>query len=168
MGELVGGLRLAGETDVLGNGFGGLLAVALAARHGERFARLVAAHALAAFPEPGKQPLRALAERVAKEGMAGALDIAIRRMFPESFIAAHPDIVQERKRALEKADPACFRSACLALARLDLSALLAAIGSRTLVMAGSEDAPTPPPLGHEPGAGGPGARVRESARGARC
>ena len=75
-------------SDVLGSGFGGFIAVALAAR-------------------------------VEKEGMAGALDIAIRRMFPESFIAAHPDIVQERKRALEKADPACFRSACLALARVD-------------------------------------------------
>ncbi len=159
--ELLEALRLPRETDVLGNGFGGFIAVALAARHGERFARLVAAPALAAFPEPARQPLRALAERVAKEGMAGALDIAIRRMFPESFIAAHPDIVGERKRALEKADPACFRSACLALARLDLSALLVGIGNRTLVMAGSEDATTPPALARELAAGIPGARFME-------
>lgn len=32
------------------------------------------ADALAAFPEPAKEPLRALADRVAQEGMAGALD----------------------------------------------------------------------------------------------
>src|SRR5258708_14823140 len=164
MGELVGGLRLAGETDVLGNGFGGFIAVALAARPGERFARLVAAAALAAVPEPAKQPLRALAERVAKEGMAGALDIAIRRMFPESFIAAHPDIVQERKRALEKADAACFRSACLALARLDLSAVLGGIGKRTLVISGSEDDTQPPAPARRLAVGIPRARVREKAR----
>ena len=50
-----------GEPDVLGNGFGGFIAVALAARHGARVRRLIAAPALAAFPEPAKQPLRGLA-----------------------------------------------------------------------------------------------------------
>jgi 3-oxoadipate enol-lactonase len=161
-------LQLPAETDVLGNGFGGFIAVALAARHGERFDRLIAAPALAAFPEPGKQPLRALAGRVEKEGMAGALDIAIRRMFPEAFIAAHPDIVQERKRALEKADPACFRGACLALAKVDLSGVLVGIGNRTLVMAGSEDATTPPALARELAAGIPGARFQEIRGSGHC
>src|SRR5687767_6366926 len=115
---LLGALRLPQQTDVLGNGFGGFIAVALAARHGAKFDRLIVADALACFPEPAKMPLRNLAARVAQEGMAGALDIAIQRMFPEAFVAAHPGIVDERKRALEHADPACFRTACLALARL--------------------------------------------------
>jgi 3-oxoadipate enol-lactonase len=158
---LLDALALPRETDVLGNGFGGFIAVALAARHGERFGRLNAAPALAAFPEPAKVPLRGLAARVEKEGMAGALDIAIRRMFPEPFIAAHPDIVQERQRALEKADPVCFRNACLALAKVDLSGVLVGIGNRTLVMAGSEDATTPPALARELAAGIPGARFQE-------
>ena len=114
-------LSLPRQTDVLGNGFGGFIAVALAARHGTKFDRLIVADALASFPEPAKVPLRNLAARVAREGMAGALDVAIQRMFPETFVAAHPGIVAERKRALERADPACFRSACLALARLDLA-----------------------------------------------
>ena len=71
------------------------------------------------------------------------------------------DLVQERKRALEKADPARFRSACLALARVDLSGVLVGIGNRTLVMAGSEDATTPPALARELAAGIPGARFQE-------
>src|SRR5258706_5327935 len=165
---LLEALALPRETDVLGNGLGGFIAVALAARHGERIGRLVAAPALAAFPEPAKLPLRALAARVEKEGMAGALDIAIRRMFPEAFIAAHPDIVEERRRALEKADPACFRSACLALAKVDLSGVLVGIGNRTLVMAGSEDATTPPALARELAAGIPGARFQEIAGCGHC
>jgi 3-oxoadipate enol-lactonase len=149
------------EADVLGNGFGGFIAVALAALHGAVVGRLIAAPALAAFPEPAKQPLRALAERVAKEGMAGALDVAIRRMFPAPFIAANPGVVEERKQALAKADPACFRTACLALANLDLSPVLKNIESETLVMAGSEDATTPPALARELAAKIPRARFRQ-------
>jgi 3-oxoadipate enol-lactonase len=154
-------LKLSGQTDVLGNGFGGFIAVALAARHGARVGKLIAAPALAAFPEPAKQPLRGLAERVAKEGMSGALDVAIRRMFPEPFIAQHPDIVEERKRSLAKADPACFRTACLALAQLDLSPVLHRIKSETLVLAGTEDATTPPALARELAAKIPNAKFQE-------
>jgi 3-oxoadipate enol-lactonase len=148
IGALLRSLKLE-NPDILGNGFGGFIAVALAARHGALVRRLIAAPALAAFPEPAKQPLRGLAERVAKEGMTGALEVAIRRMFPERFIAAHPEIVEERKQALTKADPACFRTACLALAALDLSPVLNNIKNQTLVMAGSEDATTPPSLARE-------------------
>jgi hypothetical protein len=56
----------------------------------EKFGRLVVADSLVAFPAPAKEPLRILAERVRKEGMSGALDIAIRRMFPEPFAASEP------------------------------------------------------------------------------
>jgi 3-oxoadipate enol-lactonase len=158
---LLKALPLEGEADVLGNGFGGFIAVALAARHGALVRRLIAAPALAAFPEPAKQPLRGLAERVAKEGMSGALEVAIRRMFPERFIAANPSVVEERRQALMKADPACFRTACLALASLDLSPILKNITSETLVMAGSEDATTPPALARDLAARIQGAKFRE-------
>jgi len=149
------------DTDIVGNGFGGFIAVALAARHGAKFGRLVAAPALARFPDAAKPPLLGLAERVAKEGMAGALDIAIRRMFPETYIAAHPEVVEERKRALAKADPGSFQTACRALAALDFSPILPSIRNPTLVMAGSEDATTPPGLARELAAGIPDARFEE-------
>ena len=128
---------------------GGFISIALAARYGGRFDRLIVADALAAFPEPAKAPLRALADRVAREGMAGALDIAIRRMFPEAFIAANPDIVAQRKRALVSADPMCFRGACLALAKLDFAPVLGEIRNPVLVMAGAHDQTTPPALARE-------------------
>ena len=146
--------------DVLGNGFGGFIAVALAARHGALIRRLMPAPALVAFPEPAKQPLRGLADRVAKEGMSGALEVAIRRMFPPAYIAANPGVVEERKQALLKADPACFRTACLALARLDFAPVLGAIRNPTMVMAGSEDATTPPALASELAARIQGAQFR--------
>src|SRR5262245_25866645 len=109
---LFAALKLPRQTDVLGNGFGGFISVALAARHAVKCERLRVGESLAAFPAPAKEPLRVLAGNVARQGMSGALDIAIRRMFPEAFIRAHPEIVEERKRALEKADPASFQVAC--------------------------------------------------------
>jgi 3-oxoadipate enol-lactonase len=147
--ELFPALELTPQTDVLGNGFGGFIALSLATRHGTLFDRLIVADALAAFPDPAKLPLRNLAARVAQEGMAGALDAAIQRMFPPAFISANPQIVEERKQALAKADPACFRAACLALARLDFTPVLGTIRNPTLVMVGALDQTTPPLLARE-------------------
>ena len=165
---LFAALALPRATDVLGNGFGGFISVALAARHGAKFDRLVVVDSLAAFPAPAKQPLRALADNVARQGMSGALEIAIRRMFPEPFIAAHPEIVAERKRALERADAACFRAACEALVEVDLAPVLGTIRNPTLVMAGSEDATTPPALARALAAGIPGTRFLEIAGCGHC
>ena len=154
-------LGLAPDAAVLGNGLGGFTAVALAARHGTSFGRLIVADALAGFPAAGKEPLRALAGRVNAEGMAGALDVAIRRMFPEPFIAAHPDVVEARKRALAGADAGAFARACLALADLDLAPQLAAIANPTLVIVGAEDRTTPPAIARALAEGIPGARYAE-------
>src|SRR6266851_2552430 len=52
---------LGGKPDVLGNGYGGFIAVALAARHGAKLGKLVLADTGAAFPEAGRAPFRAIA-----------------------------------------------------------------------------------------------------------
>jgi len=149
------------QTDVLGNGLGGFISVALAIRHGKRFDHLIVADALAGFPEAGKLPLRGLAARVRAEGMSAALDIAIRRMFPETFIATHPEVIAERKRILETADAACFANACLALADVDFTSRLDSIRNRTLVMVGALDATTAPALARQLADGIAGAQFTE-------
>ena len=155
-------LHLPYGTDILGNGFGGFISIALAARHGASFDRLIITDALAAFPEPAKLPLRNLAAKVEREGMSGALDVAISRMFPPDFIAANPGVVAERRQALEReADPACFQAACLALARLNFTPVLGQIRNPTLVMVGALDQTTPPTLARELANGIPGAKFLE-------
>lgn len=146
---------------VLGNGFGGFVSVALAIRHGARVDALIAAPALAAFPPPAREPFRVMATKVREGGMAAVLDAAIQRMFPPAFIAAHPDIVVERRRALAKADPQAFARACLALASLDLKSDLGKIRCKTLVMAGELDQTTPAALARELASGISGARFEE-------
>ncbi len=160
--ELIRTLRLPPSTTVLGNGFGGFIATALAVRHGALFGKLIVADALPGFPAPAKEPLRGLAARVAAEGMQGALDIAIRRMFPEDYIVANPGIVAERKEALLRtAEPGAFGRAALALTELDLAPALGKIRNPTLVLCGALDQTTPPQIARELAAGIAGARYEE-------
>jgi 3-oxoadipate enol-lactonase len=70
----------------------------------------------------------------------------MRRMFPEGFIAAHPEVIAGREAVFEQIDPAVFASACRALATMDLDADLARVRTRTLIVVGEQDEATPPAL----------------------
>ncbi len=156
--DMMAVLGLPRQTDVLGNGLGGFIAVALAIRHGGKFDGLIVADSVAAFPEPGKEALRTLAREVREKGMAAGLDIAILRMFPPAFIEAFPEIVAERKKALLQMDPAVFSRLCIALTQVDYVPLLARIRNRALVMGGAQDGTTIPELVSKLAAGIAGAR----------
>jgi 3-oxoadipate enol-lactonase len=145
--DLFDDLALPRETDVLGNGLGGFVGLQLAIRHGERFDRLVLVGSAIAFPGAGRATFRALADKVEREGMAAVTDAAMRRMFPERFIAVHPELIDGRKAVFERIDPAVFAAACRALATLDLETDLAQVQNRTLVVVGEQDEATPPALG---------------------
>ena len=159
--DMMSALGLPQQTDVLGNGLGGFISVALAIRHGGKFDRLIVADALAGFPEPGKEALRVLARTVREKGMAAGLDAAIQRMFPPSFIQAFPEIVLERKKGLLQMDPAVFSRFCIALTQVNFAPSLARIRNRTLVMAGAMDGTTIPELVNKLADGIPGARYTE-------
>ncbi|MBI4241467.1 MAG: alpha/beta fold hydrolase, partial [Candidatus Rokubacteria bacterium] len=161
-------LGLGPGTDVVSNGFGGHVAIALAIRHGARFRRLVIADAVAKFSEPGREALRLLAERVREGGIAAGIETSIRRTFTDAFVAAHPEIVEDRRRRLEKFDPVAFRNACLALAAMDFRSALGGITNPTLVMTGALDPTTPPALGRELATGIPGTRFIEIQDCAHC
>jgi 3-oxoadipate enol-lactonase len=140
-------LALPPETDVLGNGLGGFVALMLASRHGTRFGRMALVGSAIAFPEAGRATFRALADKVEREDMAAVAGAAMRRMFPEPFIAANPEVIAGREAAFRQIDPSVFATACRALAALDLSDELARIRNPTLIVVGAEDQATPPALG---------------------
>jgi len=161
-------LELPRDTTVFGNGFGAFVVLELGIRHGARFGRLIAADALAAFPEAARVPFRGMAERVSQGGMAAVLDTAIGRMFPPDFSEKNPDVVKERKEALGKVDPQCFARACLALASLDLSEKAKGIKNPALVLCGSLDQTTPPALARALAEKIPGARYEEIPGSGHC
>jgi 3-oxoadipate enol-lactonase len=101
-----------------------------------------------------------MSELVTEGGMGAVVDVAVRRIFPQPYLEAHPEVVDERRAVLEAVDPVAFAAACRALAVLDLRPSLGRIENRTLVVAGADDATTPPGMGEELAAGIPGAQLR--------
>ena len=154
-------LELGTTADVLGNGFGGFVASALAIRHGATFDRLILADTGVGFTPEGKQSFFAMAERVRQSGMEAIVDVALKRLFPEDFIAANPTIMAERRAALVKTNPEFFAEACHALAALDLTAHIGTIRNPTLVVVGELDAATPPEMAHALAKALPGAALIE-------
>jgi 3-oxoadipate enol-lactonase len=154
-------LGLSGPTDLLGNGFGGFVSVALALRHGRLFDRLVLVDTGAAIRPEGKPAFHGMAQRVETGGMEAVLPTALQRMFPDDFLADHPAVAEERKASLRAVQPDYFAAACRALAQFDGRAELATIRNPTLVVVGLRDTATPPALSRELAAGIAGARLVE-------
>jgi 3-oxoadipate enol-lactonase len=142
-------LALPPSTDILANGLGSFVASKMAIRHGQRFRKLVLVGSGAAFPDAGRATFRALADKVEAEGMAAVAGAAIKRMFPDDYIAANPAVVAERERVFKSIDAEIFAMSCRLLAALDLGPDLDRIRNPVLVVIGSADGATPPAIGHD-------------------
>ena len=145
------------EVAVLGNGFGSFVCVALAAAHGDLFGPLIVANGGAAFSNERRAAFTTMSDLVSGSGMRAVVETAVRRIFTEEYLAAHPEAVEERRAVLLGIDPGSFAASCRALRDMDLLPHLGAIGNPTLVIAGSADTTTPPEMGTELAAGVRGA-----------
>ncbi|HEY2249179.1 MAG TPA: alpha/beta fold hydrolase [Bradyrhizobium sp.] len=158
MAEVV---REAGDgAIVLGNGYGGFVALQIAIRHPGIASRLIFADCGAAFSEPGREAFRNMAAASRAKGLAAITDVAMRRLFAPEFQAANPDLMADRRAAFLKTDQEVFREACAQLAELDLLGELHRVKVPTLVLVGEQDEATPPPMSHELAAGLPDARLK--------
>ena len=160
-GTVAGALGAGGitgpETVVLGNGFGSFVCVALAIGHSDLFGPLVVANGGAAFSTERRAAFTTMSDLVDVSGMEAVVEVAVRRIFTEQYLAAHPSAVEERRAVLLGIDPGSFAASCRALRDMDLRPHLAAIAKRTLIIAGGADATTPPEMGAELAAGVAGA-----------
>ena len=149
-----------GEAIVLGNGYGGFVALQMAIRHPGIAGRLILADCGAAFPEQGRQAFRNMAAASKAKGLSAITDVAMRRLFAPEFQAQHPDLMRDRREAFLRSDPAVIEAACAALAELDLRPELRKVKIPVLVLVGEHDEATPPPMSRELAAGLPDARLR--------
>lgn len=148
------------ETIVLGNGYGGFVALQMAIRHPGIASQLILADCGAAFSEPGREAFRNMAAVSRAKGLAAITDVAMRRLFAPEFQQQHPDLMRDRREAFLRTDPEVFCAACAALAELDLRPELARVKVPVLVLVGEHDEATPPPMSHELAAGLPQARLK--------
>jgi 3-oxoadipate enol-lactonase len=148
------------NTIVLGNGYGGFVALQMAIRHPAIATKLVLADCGAAFSEEGRQAFRNMAAASKAKGLSAITDVAMRRLFAPEFQASHPDLMRDRREAFLKTDPEVFQAACTALAELDLRPELAKVKLPVLVLVGEKDEATPPPMSRELAALLPDARLK--------
>lgn len=138
--------KIANDAILIGNGFGGTVALAFALAHPERISKLVVSDAAAAFPDEGKKQFAVMAQKVAEGGLGAIAEIAAKRVFSPAYLAAHPELIDERKRVLMGIDPKAFQAACKILQEADLEPMLHRLKTPTLVVCGEFDQATPPPL----------------------
>ena len=160
MAEAVQEAAAGEQTIVLGNGYGGFVALQMAIRHPAIASRLILADCGAAFSEPGRDAFRNMAAATKARGLAAITDVAMRRLFAPEFQARHPDLMQDRRAAFLKTDPQVLQAACAQLAELDLRSELARVEVPVLVLVGEHDEATPPPMSRELAAGLPNARLK--------
>jgi len=152
---------IARDAVLIGNGFGGTVALAFAMAHPERIAKLVVSDAAACFPPEGRQQFAVMAAKVAEGGLGSIAEIAARRVFSPAYLAAHPEAIEVRKAVLLAIDPNAFQAACKILQDTDLEPLLHRMNVPTLVVCGEFDQATPPPLNKSVAAKVAGARYIE-------
>src|SRR5260370_20054040 len=104
---------------VLGNGYGGFVALQMAIRHPGVASRLILADCGAAFSEPGREAFRNMAAASKAKGLAAITDVAMRRLFAPEFQAAHPDLMRDRREAFLKTDQKSFLPDFVSLAGPD-------------------------------------------------
>lgn len=148
------------ETIVLGNGYGGFVALQMAIRHPAIATRLILADCGAAFSQAGREAFRNMAAASKAKGLAAITDVAMRRLFAPEFQAQHPDLMQGRREAFLKTDPEVLQAACAQLAELDLRGELARVKVPVLVLVGEHDEATPPPMSRELATSLPNARLK--------
>ena len=132
-----------------GLSMGGLIGQWLGIYAGERLNKLVVCNTAAKIGEPSVWNPRI--EMVLRDGpaaMAGLRDASIARWFTADYAQAHPEQVKRITDMLAATSPQGYAANCAAVRDADFRDQLAAIKVPTLVIAGTEDAVTPPSGSH--------------------
>src|SRR3978361_1106098 len=112
MAEAGEGAAGGGEAIVLGNAYGGFVALQMAIRHPGIAGKFILADCGAAFSEAGREAFRNMAAASRAKGLAAITDVAMRRLFAPDFQGKHPDLMRDRREAFLNTDADVFRAAC--------------------------------------------------------
>jgi 3-oxoadipate enol-lactonase len=134
---------------LIGNGLGAFVALGTAIHHGETFDRLILVGCGARFPEHAKTAFTTMIAAVEAGGLGSVVPIALRRIFTDDYLAANPEIAEERASVLRGIDPTAFVNACHALRSVDYTGLATIVKNPTLLVVGEDDQATPPELAEE-------------------
>ncbi len=139
-------LKIGSDAILIGNGFGGTVALAFAFAHPERIEKLVVSDAAAGFPPEGRQAFAADGgESCRRRARRRRRDRRQAGVFAGLSCRA-PEAIEERKAVLMGIEPKAFQAACKILQETDLTPELHKVQVPTLVICGEFDQATPPAL----------------------
>jgi 3-oxoadipate enol-lactonase len=127
------------RVHVIGHSLGGMVAPAYARRYPDRVISIGLLSTVAGRSEEERTRTRAVMDAMAQEGVDPALDILVRRWFTEGFIAAHPEIVEGRKRQVREIDPKIYLNVFGIYADTEMLPWLNEIAAPALVLTGDQD-----------------------------
>ena len=96
---------IGNDSVLIGNGFGGTVALAFALAHPERISKLVLSDAAACFPPQGREAFAVMAQKVAEAGLGAVAEIAAKRVHSPAYLQAHPEAIEQRKQVLLGINP---------------------------------------------------------------
>ena len=140
-----------------GLSLGGMVSMWVAANAPDRVDRLALLCTSAKLGPPEIWTQRI--EAVRAGGMDAITEMVIGRWFTPSFVAANPSVVATVRKGLLDTPAAGYTGCCAAIQTMDLLPDLPRIVAPTLVIAGTEDLPTPPEHAHQIASLIPAARV---------
>ena len=126
-----------------GLSMGGMTALFLAERYGDRFDRIIACEC---GPAPTPQSAQQWKERIdlgAEKGMDALADVTIPRWFPSEFVAARPPVLDRIRGMIRSTPYQGFAGCAYALSDYDLKPGLAGIKNPVLLICGTKDATYP-------------------------
>jgi 3-oxoadipate enol-lactonase len=151
-------LKIA-KANFFGISMGGLTGIALAARHANRFERVVLCNTAARIGSPEVWVPRA--ERARKEGMLVLSEAVLPRWFTGEFIAREPLMFSVIRDVFVHTDKEGYANNCEAIDATDLRPEVSGIKLPALVISGTHDLAATPAQGKELAAVIPGARYVE-------
>jgi 3-oxoadipate enol-lactonase len=130
-----------------GVSLGAMIGMYVAAHAPDRIDRLALVCTSAYLPPASGWLERA--ETVRSKGTAVIAGAVVSRWFTEGFQARNPDVIADFTEQFTAVPAEGYAGCCEAIAAMDLRDDLAAVRAPTLVIAGADDAATPPPHGEE-------------------
>ena len=135
----------AQAAHLVGISVGGMIAQEFALAHPERVASLALIATASEFPDDARAGMRERAQRLRASGMASVVDETIKRWFTPQTVSDRPDLVDRVTKTLGRDDAEAHAQLWEAVATLDTTARLDAIGCPTLILGGEVDPSCPPP-----------------------
>ena len=131
-------------THIVGISMGSMVAQSFALQHPELVRSLCLIGSACTFADPVRAILRGRAATARKEGMAAVLENATGHWFTPGFRQSRPDVIDRVEKAVLACDPVQYAAYWEMIATLETRAQLGALTCPTLVLAGEQDASTPP------------------------